>query len=203
MHGPCLSSEGHGLFVLCSGRTCQFREFQVKKSWKLYWLQGVALVMAASWKKRETGMAGLVPGVVRDHGWEKQLDLHSIFPRWRELLGDDVADHSRPLKVERGVLWVEVENSSWLQQMQYMKLELLDLLNEALKLTRFKDLKMVLPKGKWQPEEKEDARISFVRPSDEDVAAFREQVGCIADEECRESLMQFWYLAHACRRSDK
>jgi len=159
--------------------------------------------MAASRKKSTPALTGVLPGVVRDHGWDKQLDLHSTFPRWRELLGDDVADHSKPLKVERGVLWIEVENSSWLQQIQYMKLELLELLNEALRLTRYKDLKMVLPKGAWQPEADEGPRMSFVRPSEEAVEAFREQVQCIADEGCREALMQFWYLAHACKKSDK
>lgn len=159
--------------------------------------------MGASWKKRQAELAGLLPEVVRDHGWEKQLDLHSVFPRWRELLGDDVADHSKPLKVERGVLWIEVENSSWLQQIQYMKLELLELLNGALRLTAFKDIKMVLPKDRWQPEAKDGHSLSFVRPNQEAVEAFRKQVECISDEGCRESLMQFWYLAHACKRSEK
>lgn len=116
-------------------------------------------------------------------------------------------EYAQPLKIERGVLWLEVANSSWLQQLQYEKLELLDTLNSCFRLSRLKDIKMVLPKGKkdqggkaGQGEKKSGATVQFVRPSEEKIAAFQRQVECVADEKCREALMQFWYLAQACKR---
>ena len=80
-------------------------------------------------------------------------------------------------------------------------IELLDRLNGFLRVARLKDIKMVLPKGgRRQPAAPEDARISFIRPSKEKIADFEKQVECIADEKCREALMQFWYLSQACKR---
>jgi hypothetical protein len=113
-------------------------------------------------------------------------------------------EYAQPLKIERGVLWLEVTNSSWLQQFQYEKLELLDTLNRSLRLSSLKDIKMVLPKGKTgktkMSDQESEPSIKFVKPSEEKIAAFQRQVECVADEKCREALMQFWYLAQACKR---
>ncbi|KJR99547.1 MAG: hypothetical protein VR65_16370 [Desulfobulbaceae bacterium BRH_c16a] len=157
--------------------------------------------MAGLKKNKKNDIAGVLPRLLRDNGWEKQIDLHSIFPNWRKLVGDEICEHAQPLKIERGVLWIEVENSSWLQQFQYEKLDLLDNLNRFLKLSTLNDIKMVLPKGEtWKKVEKPLKKVSFVRPTAEKVTAFQQQVECIADEKCREALMQFWYLAEACKR---
>ncbi|MGB3209647.1 MAG: DUF721 domain-containing protein [Desulforhopalus sp.] len=152
-------------------------------------------------------MSRVLPNLLQEKGWEKQLDLHSIFPKWNEIVGEEMGQYAQPLKIERGVLWLEVANSSWLQQLQYEKLELLDILNRFLRLSGLRDIKMVLPKGKNDTDgnagssDKEPvSAIKFVKPSDEKIAAFQQQVECITDEKCREALMQFWYLAQACKR---
>ena len=164
----------------------------------------MGLIMTGREKSNQNKISRMLPGLLHDRGWEKQLDLHSIFLSWEELVGDELKEYVQPLQIERGVLWVEVVNSSWLQQLQYEKIELLEKLNRFLRLSRLKDIKMVLAKGtgeKTQRSGRESASmVEFVRPSEEQVAAFQRQVECIADEKCREALMQFWYLAQACKR---
>ena len=162
------------------------------------------MAMAEKRKFKQNKISQLIPNLLQDRGWEVQLDLHSIFPRWKELVGEEMSDYAQPLKIDRGVLWLEVANSSWLQQLQYEKMELLDTLNSCFRLSSLKDIKMVLPKGRdgmTKPSTQESApAIRFVKPSEEKIAAFQQQVECIADEKCREALMQFWYLAQACKR---
>lgn len=162
--------------------------------------------MVAKKKDSSVNVADLLPSLVRHKGWEKQLDLHSIFPRWQSLVNEDFAKHAVPLKIVREVLWLEVENSSWLQQLQYGKFELLADLNDFLRLGYLKDIKMVLPSKKdklsFNPEEK-GPPIRFERPSSEKIASFQQQVDCIGDEKCRDALMQFWYLANACKKSSE
>lgn len=160
--------------------------------------------MAGSKKSKQSKISRLIPNLLHDKGWEKQIDLHSIFPRWKELVGEEMNEYAQPLKIERGVLWLEVANSSWLQQFQYEKLELLDTLNRSLRLSSLKDIKMVLPKGNTgktkMSDQGSEPSIKFIKPSEEKIAAFQRQVECVADEKCREALMQFWYLAQACKR---
>jgi predicted nucleic acid-binding Zn ribbon protein len=150
-------------------------------------------------KKKQKVVAAVLPGIMRERGWEKQLDLHSIFPRWVDLVDAEVSDHALPLKIVRGTLWLEVENSSWLQDLQYRKMELLDTLNQSLRLSRLNDIKMVLPVGRKKGRKVPDRSVRFVKPDEEKIAAFEQQVSCIADEQCRDALMQFWYLSHACK----
>ena len=152
-------------------------------------------------------IAKVLPSILEEKGWEKQLDLHSIFPKWKELVRQDIWEHALPLKIERGVLWLEVENSAWLAQLQYDKLEILDAVNSILRIGRIKDVKMVLPKKKdknpyFDGVEKGPA-IEFKCVPAEEVDRFKEQISGITDEKCRDSLMQFWYLAHACKRDEK
>jgi Dna[CI] antecedent, DciA len=162
--------------------------------------------MAKAKKKsvQQETVATVLPWLSRNMGWEKQLDLHSIFVNWREIVDTELREHAQPQKIERGVLWLEVENSSWLQQFQYAKLELLEILNRSLKRNSIKDIKMILPKGDvFTKADKPGPVVSFVRPSAAKIAAFQRQVECIADEKCREALMQFWYLAEACKIKNK
>lgn len=153
--------------------------------------------------KKQSGnnnIAEVLPRVSRDNGWERQLDLHSVFPNWGKLAGEEIAEHARPLKIEKAVLWLEVENSAWLQQIQYVKPELLERLNDFLKLSTLKDIKMVLPKSEWRQAPPSSPKVTFVRPNPEKIAQFQRQAECVADEKCREALIQFWYLAEACKR---
>jgi len=163
--------------------------------------------MVSKKQKDKEKIARFLPAILKQRGWEKQLDLHSIFDRWPDLVSEDAGEHASPLKIERGVLWLEVENSSWLAQLQYEKFEMLDNLNDFLSLGRLSDIKMVLPKKKdknpYEDGAKSGPAVKFERPSDDKISSFREQVSCIDDEECREALMQFWYLANACKRSEK
>jgi hypothetical protein len=104
-------------------------------------------------------------------------------------------------------LWIEVENSAWLQQFQYEKIDLLDLLNTHLQVGKLSGVRMVLPKGKSKKSDsgdrEADNRVTFVKPDEKSIAAFQSQVDSIQDEKCRESLMRFWYLSQACKRKEE
>jgi hypothetical protein len=158
--------------------------------------------MALYRKDNGSSLAGMLPELVDEKGWAKQLDLHSIFPRWEELVPEELAARARPLKVEKNVLWIEVENSAWLQQFQYEKIELLEVLNRHLRFNRLTDIRMLLPKGNAAGPARDDGRgsVTFERPSRQSVADFEKLIESIHDEKCRDSLMRFWYLAQACKR---
>ncbi len=150
--------------------------------------------------RKQPAVAQILPQLIRESGWETQLDLHSVFATWRRIVDPETAGHCRPLKIRRGVLWLEVENSAWLQQLRFQKHHLLGTINATLKMSSLQDIKLMLPEGK-NPAEAVPARaIRFIPPPPDEVAAFERQISFIEDEECREALLRFWYLAHACRR---
>ena len=129
------------------------------------------------------------------------MDMHSFFPVWEKVVSENAAACSRPLKIVKDVLWLEVENSTWMQQLLFEKMQILDDINATLKLSRIRDIKFVLPQDGNPPKGEETGEISFVPPDPEAVRRFEEQVSVIEDDASREALMRLWYLSKACRRT--
>ncbi len=149
-------------------------------------------------KKR---MRTILSGMLHDRGWEAQLELHSIFLHWGKVVDPEVGAHTQPLKIVRGTLWLEVENSAWLQQLQFQKVSVLRSVNSFLQGQEIRGIRLVLPQVSG-PARPRDPLVRFQAPPPEEVQRFREQAACIEDEATREALIRFWYLARACVRDE-
>lgn len=152
--------------------------------------------------RRHQALADMLPHLIRDRGWEVQLDLHSVFQNWQKIIDLETSEHCRPLKISRGVLWLEVDNSAWLQQLQFQKHHILDTINATLKKSTLQDIKLSLPKGRSAQKTERGPALRFIPPPVDEVAAFEQQIAFISDEQCREALLRFWYLAHACKSEE-
>jgi len=159
--------------------------------------------MGRAKKYKQRSVSGVLPDVVKEKGWQVKLDMHSFFPRWHKVVDARVSECSRPLKIVKDVLWLEVENSTWMQQLQYEKMQILDDINATLQLSRIRDIKFLLPKEEVVAPQYELPPVSFTTPDPEKVASFENQISVIKDEAIRESLMRLWYLSQACRRDKK
>lgn len=53
----------------------------------------------------------------------------TVFSRWVELVGEPVATHVRPVKIDLGTLVVEVDDPAWATQMKFLENDLLARLN--------------------------------------------------------------------------
>jgi predicted nucleic acid-binding Zn ribbon protein len=150
-------------------------------------------------KNQLQGLGHLLPQLSRKKGWQAQLDLYSIFRRWDALLESEITDHCQPLKIVRKELWIEVENSAWLQQFQYQSVFILETLNKSLRISKLKGLRFLVAEKKFEKEVQE-VPVRYIPPPAKEVEAFEAQVASIADEASREALLRFWYLSHACKR---
>lgn len=147
-------------------------------------------------------LSAALPEIMRDKGWERKLDQHRVFIDWQSLVDETTAAHSQPLKVVKDVLWLEVENSSWMQQLQYQKFYLLETLNQYLKISRFSDIRFTVEEKKKKVAVKKEKSIRFVPPSLADVEKFKKQISFIEDEKIKDSLLRLWYLSQACRKDE-
>lgn len=153
--------------------------------------------------KQLQGLVNLLPQLSKHRGWEEQLDMHSLFVRWSELVDRDVSMHCKPLKIIKKVLWVEVENSAWLQQLQFQTVPLLDILNNALHISRLEGLRFCVAEREQVEKVETGPVLRYVPPPAEDLAAFERQVESIPDKEVREALIRFWYLSQACKKEER
>lgn len=155
--------------------------------------------MISSGSRKPQSLASLLPRITNEQGWQQQLDSHRLFLIWDTLVDPATSAHARPLKIVGNVLWLEVANSAWMQQLQFEKIRLLDTLNATLRLSRLADIRFTLadsskPKGPDKP------RVSFTQPDAAEREAFREQVATVENETIRDALMSLWYQSHSCRR---
>jgi predicted nucleic acid-binding Zn ribbon protein len=65
--------------------------------------------------------------VLRARGWEGRLAAARVVARWPEVVGDAVAVHCRPSRLDDdGTLQVVADSAAWATQLAYLKGTLLD-----------------------------------------------------------------------------
>ncbi|MEI2715122.1 MAG: DciA family protein [Nocardioides sp.] len=74
----------------------------------------------------------LLGRLVRDEGWEVDLKVHSVFGRWGELVGDEVAAHVTPEAFEEGRLVVRTDSTAWATQLKLLAPDVVRRLNTEL-----------------------------------------------------------------------
>ena len=63
--------------------------------------------------------------LMKARGWEKPKAEATVFGSWEKVVGPDIAKHSRPIKLDDGVLTVEAESTAWATQMRMLAATLL------------------------------------------------------------------------------
>lgn len=58
-------------------------------------------------------------------GWDEHLAQADLLKCWDEIVGEDVAEHARPLRFNGGVLEVQADSSAWATQLRLMRKMLL------------------------------------------------------------------------------
>ena len=61
-----------------------------------------------------------------------ELASFPIWTEWADVVGATIARHARPRRIRRGVLLVEVDGAEWMQELQYLKVDLRARLNQRL-----------------------------------------------------------------------
>lgn len=63
--------------------------------------------------------------IAAERGWSPELSVGGVIGRWREVVGDDVADHCAPETFEDGRLVVRADSSSWAANLRLLAPQLL------------------------------------------------------------------------------
>lgn len=67
-----------------------------------------------------------------------------LWMKWREVVGDSIADHSEPVGLQNGMLYVWVKSSVWMQQMFFMKSQIKNSIHNKFKKGFIKDIRFTL-----------------------------------------------------------
>ncbi len=70
-------------------------------------------------------VADTLAALVRDRGWTEDVSVGGVVGRWRDVVGDQVADHCEPETFEDGVLTVRTDSTSWATNLKLLVPQLL------------------------------------------------------------------------------
>lgn len=79
-------------------------------------------------KRRGLGVPSLgevARTTVVEQGWEEELGHGWVFGHWVQLVGDAIAAHTTPEKVENQILYVSCDHSNWATNLRYLQGEIL------------------------------------------------------------------------------
>jgi len=77
-------------------------------------------------------LGAAIDGLVADTGWELAVATGSVFARWPQIVGPDLAAHTAPEGLADAVLTVTADSTAWATQLRLLSAELIRALNAEL-----------------------------------------------------------------------
>jgi predicted nucleic acid-binding Zn ribbon protein len=71
-----------------------------------------------------------IGGLLDENGWQQRIAMGSVFGRWAEIVGPEVAAHTMPDSFADGVLAVTADSTAWATQVRLLAPMLVKRLNE-------------------------------------------------------------------------
>jgi predicted nucleic acid-binding Zn ribbon protein len=82
---------------------------------------------------RDPALVGdVLDSVIERSGWESDIAVRSMFARWTELVGPEVAQHCQPTGFADGVLKVRADSTAWATQLKLLAASVVRRLNDEL-----------------------------------------------------------------------
>jgi predicted nucleic acid-binding Zn ribbon protein len=101
-------------------------------------------------------LGNVLEGVLKASNMKTDLSLHKLWRQWAELVGPTIADNARPAAIKGKLLLVNVSSAPWMQQLQFLKNELIEKLNTALGKNAVRDIRFQI--GPVQNTESEEGQ---------------------------------------------
>ena len=93
-------------------------------------------------------MSDAVDTLLRRMGWTEQVEVAGVTARWREVVGDHIADHSEPIGFEDGKLTVRATSTAWATQLKLMSGQIRHRINEEFGREIVGELTVLGPAGR-------------------------------------------------------
>ena len=79
-----------------------------------------------------TPLGTAIEGLIAETGWELAVATGSVFGRWAQIVGPDLAAHTEPAGLTDGELTITADSTAWATQLRLLAAELVRRLNAEL-----------------------------------------------------------------------
>jgi len=137
-------------------------------------------------------LAGQLEQVIGSRLGRRQLEFIRLAQLWKDVVGERAAAHTMPAWIKKDVLWGYVDSSSWMQELAFMKPEIMQQVNQHFRSVTISDIR-------WLRQPLEESSIpsqQFFQPNraiDPDrEEEFQSMTRIIADPGCQQALFHLW-----------
>jgi len=114
--------------------------------------------MAVSEMKKPQPFRSVLEGILKSLEIETPLRAYSILGVWKDLMGEPIALQTRPRAIRNRILFVDVSHPTWIQQLQFLKPQLIEKVNAFMGERFIEDIRFKLGKtDQTPPPSKSDA----------------------------------------------
>lgn len=86
-------------------------------------------------------LEAILTKALRHSNIDVDLELNILWNQWTALVGPTISQNATPAVIKEGMLIVNVSNAPWMQQLQFLKTEIMDKLNNAVGSETIKDIR--------------------------------------------------------------
>lgn len=92
-------------------------------------------------------LGDLIPRIAAERGWSGDLQANGVIARWREIVGEQVADHTEPESFDDGVLVIRADQTSWAQELRLQLPRLRELVEAEVGRDGLTEIRVLGPAG--------------------------------------------------------
>ncbi len=145
-------------------------------------------------------LGSILGGFYQQRNWNRRLELHQVFVFWEQVVGKEIARRALPQEIKKGVLWVNVTDNIWMNQLQFEKYNLLEKINAKLKKISndpspdvLIDLRFHLDPYLEKKTKKTKEEVVPPKAIDPDrLARFENAISSLGDPELQETMKRIW-----------
>ncbi len=138
--------------------------------------------------------------VLNRYGIAKEIREHRILIQWHKIVGPRVGKHTTPDALDKGLLWVRVDSSSWMHQISFLKSEIIAKANDLCGKELVKDIRFHLGRRKAVSNDPLSAASKIKRPDAKErpmpipaqgarLDLIKKEASGIVDDELREAII--------------
>ncbi len=90
----------------------------------------------------------VLSGFISAKGWRSELGVRNLIADWPRLVGDVIAEHSKPTGFKDKVLYVQAESTTWASALRMLASQVVARLNEELGQNSVERIEI---RGPWAP----------------------------------------------------
>ena len=150
--------------------------------------------------KKAEKVGSLLKTVLGNKGLGEQLSRYQAWLIWDQLVGEQIAQRARPLRLRKNVLEVQVDHPVWMQQLQMLKPKILEKINQQIPNAGITDIylrKANTPLRANSPQKKtleQSQQWKKIELSSAEKQQIETEIGELEDQDLRHEMRQLFTL---------